>query len=237
MLSGNLIMVGVAFYVMLRHNGGCGVFKSKLCLSGWPNHQIAPITQAYYAFELAWYVHLLLKPVFKYGIADGRDITMHHIASLILLLAGAGCQLQRMGMKILFLFGISNPALHAAKIVNQLDITHLKVLSFAYFALLFFVTRIVLVPVCVLWPALLGSRQWIQYAVNDFWPAYIGFNTLLLVLYGLQLIWMRAIIRVLVQAVFSGVDEASKLSARVDPAKRYANVNSGVRVNGKSNMG
>lgn len=223
-LSGNLLMVGAASFVMLKRNGGCGMLSSELCLAGWPNHHIATVSKAYYAFESAWYVHLLLKPVLKYGIADGRDITMHHIASLTLLVAGAGFQLQRMGIKILFLFAISNPALHAAKIVNQLDIVHLKVLSFGYFALLFFVTRIVLVPICILWPALRGSWHWIPYAIEDFFPAYVGFNALLLLLYGLQLIWMRSIFRVLVQALVSGADEASKLSAHVDPAKRYSEI-------------
>lgn len=94
--------------------------------------------------------------------------------------------------------------------------------AFAFFALVFFLTRVVLVPIVVLMPAVIGSRRWVPYAVHDFPLAYIFLNTMLLVLYALQLVWMWAIVRVLRQAVTEGPDAASHLSSQVDPAKRFA---------------
>lgn len=121
-LSANVFMLFVGLYVALRHNGGCTFRNISPCLVGWPNHDADAVVVLYYSMEMAYYVHLLLKPVFKYGLDDGRDIMTHHCASLTLLLAACGLNLFRMGIVVLTLFSISNPALHAAKIVNQLDV-------------------------------------------------------------------------------------------------------------------
>ena len=61
---------------------------------------------SYYCLELAWYSHLLLKPVLRYGLADGRDMLTHHAASLALILVSYGVNLTRMGVMVLALFGV-----------------------------------------------------------------------------------------------------------------------------------
>ena len=62
--------------------------------------------RAYYSLELAWYLHLLLKPVLRYGLADGRDMLAHHAASLLLIVVSYGVNLTRMGVQVLALFGV-----------------------------------------------------------------------------------------------------------------------------------
>lgn len=121
---------------------------------------------------------------------------------------------------MLTLFGISNPFLHFAKICNQLNM-RIKMPAFALFALLFLVTRVLMVPPVILIPTLVDSRSMLPFAVADFFPAYLIFNVLLVVLYSLQLMWMMSIYRVLVKAATVGADAASKLSAKIDPAKRF----------------
>jgi len=128
------------------------------------------------------------------------------------------------GIVVLTLFGISNPTLHLAKLCNQLDIGILRVPTFALFAGLFFMTRVVLVPLIILIPGMFHSRQWVPYAVRDFHAAYVALNFMMTVMYALQLVWMRSILRVLRQAATAGADAASQLSAQVDPAKRYVAV-------------
>ena len=104
---------------------------------GWPNQDADFSVTLYYSLELAWYTHLLLKSVFKYGLADGRDMMLHHCASLALLMASCGLNLTRMGIVVLTLFGISNPVLHGAKIVNQLHLGNFRLPAFAFFAFTF----------------------------------------------------------------------------------------------------
>lgn len=217
-------MLCIASYVMAYRNEGCWLGNVRPCLAGWPNHTPDVAITLYYSLELAWYSHLLLKPVFKYGLADGRDMMLHHCASLALLIGSCGLNLSRMGIVVLTLFGISNPVLHAAKIANQLHIERIRMPLFGAFALTFCITRVILVPPIVLIPALVHSRQWIPYALEDFHNAYVVLNVLLSVLYIMQLGWMWAILRVLRQAAENGMDAASRLSAQVDPAKRYQHI-------------
>jgi hypothetical protein len=220
-LCGNVATLGLALFVMIRRNGGC-TFRSTLpCLEGWPNHAVDPLVALYYSLELAWYASMLLKPLLRLGAADGRDMTAHHAATAALLLAARGCGLERLGVAVLALFGLSNPLLHAAKVANQLDARG-KIAAFAAFAAAFFLTRVLLVPRVVLAPSAVQSRLVLPYAVADFHFTYLAFNALLWVLYALQLLWMRSILRVLWQAATGGADAASRMSARCDPAKRYA---------------
>ena len=107
-LGGNILMLSIAGFVMAFHNGGCWFGNVRPCLAGWPNHSSDISTTLYYSLELAWYGHLLLKPVFNYGLADGRDMMLHHCASLALLIASCGLNLTRMGIVVLTLFGMSN---------------------------------------------------------------------------------------------------------------------------------
>jgi len=222
-LLGNLLTLGLSLFLVQRRNGGCRLSSAGpgACLAGWPNHAVDPLVSAYYRLELAWYCHLLLKPVLRYGLRDGGDMMAHHAASLALLLAAVGLNLTRMGLLVLTLFGLSNPLLHAAKLANQLDL-RVKVGAFAAFAAVFLATRVLLVPPVVLIPAAVGSWRAVPYAMRDFLPAYVAINALLAALYALQLVWMRAIMRVLVRAATAGADAASSLSAQVDPSKRYA---------------
>lgn len=221
-LLGNTLMLGAAMFVVLRRNGGCTFLDTRACLAGWPNLAADPAVTAYYQLELAWYLHMLLKPVLRYGLPDGRDMVIHHCASLALILVSYGANLTRIGTVVLAVFAMSNPLLHAAKICNQLSLGPLKIGGFLVFAAVFFVSRVLLVPWAVLKPALLDSRTVIPYVLADFPAIYWGVNALLALLYVLQLMWMHGIVRVIRQALTHGADAASKMSAQIDPAKRYA---------------
>jgi hypothetical protein len=65
--------------------------------------------------------------------------------------------------------------------------------------------------------------------VEDFGPLYWLLCALLLALYVMQLVWMRAIARVLRHAALAGRQAASDLAASVDPAQRFAQAPAGGR--------
>lgn len=96
-LCGNLLMLSLAFFVMMKRNGRCWFGNVEKCIVGWPIHDIDPATALYYNLEMAWYGHLLLKPVLGYGLADGRDMMAHHCVSVALLMASYGLNLHRIG--------------------------------------------------------------------------------------------------------------------------------------------
>lgn len=78
--------------------------------------------------------------------------------------ASAGTNQTRFGVMVLGVYSMSNPLLHIAKVCNQLSLGPLKMGGFAAFALVFFVSRIILVPLSILKPALFDSR----------WGGWIG---------------------------------------------------------------
>lgn len=222
-LIGNIITLSLATYAMLNENWGCWFGNLEKCLIGWPNHSVRPAVLWYYNIEFAWYIHLLLKNPLKYGEPDGKDMMLHHVASLLLLVLSKGCNLTRGGVVVLTLFSISNPALHAAKICNQL-IPNIRVIVFCVFSLLFFITRVVMVPLVILRLSLAESRRVIPYAVEDFYVTYVIINALLVALYIMQLQWMWAIVRVLKKSASEGSNAAAELSSKLDPAKRFSKV-------------
>jgi len=103
-LLGNCIMLVSATYIMLYRNGGCWFANTASCMAGWPDHVMDPAVALYYNAELAWYTHLLLKPVLRYGLPDGRDMMAHHVASLALLLLSGGLGMGRIGEILTCLF-------------------------------------------------------------------------------------------------------------------------------------
>ncbi|KAL4428508.1 hypothetical protein ABPG75_002597 [Micractinium tetrahymenae] len=221
-LLGNAVMLAASQHVVLRRNAGCTYLSTRTCLAGWPAHTTDPAVLGYYRLELAWYLHMLLKPVFHYGLKDGRDMIVHHCASLALIVVSYAFGLTRIGVLVLGTFAISNPLLHLAKICNQLAIPVLRLGGFLLFAAAFFASRVLLVPWAVLKPAALDSRHDVPHIKEDFPGLWWGVNALLALLYCLQLVWMAGIVRVVRQAVTRGMDAASRLSAKLDPSKRYA---------------
>ncbi|GAB4823050.1 hypothetical protein N2152v2_010096 [Parachlorella kessleri] len=204
----------------MNRNANCWFLSTDTCLRGWPLHPVPQAIRLYYNAELAWYLHLLLKPVFGYGVADGRDMLIHHVATLALVVLSYGLGLTRIGVLVLCLFNVSNPFLHAAKFLNQLALPA-RVPVFAAFATIFFVTRVVLVPYSILRVTVWDSWRQVPQVIQDFFGYYVLFNSLLGLLAGLQLLWMWGIGRVLRQAITVGGESASRLSTHVDPSKRY----------------
>lgn len=232
----NTVIVSWSMYVMLEENGGCWFLSTHSCFTGWPFHPVSPAVRLYYNAELAWYCHLLLKPVLRYGMPDGAAMLVHHCCTLALVLLSYGLGFVRIGVLVLCLFNLSNPFLHAAKILNQLSLP-IRIPAFGLFGAVFAVTRVGLVPVSILHTTLWDVWNQIPGVASDFFGSYTLLNVLLVALYGLQVMWMWGIIRVLRQAFTQGSEAASKLSSDLDPSQRYsaaaAAAGEGERQNGR----
>ena len=220
-LIGNTVTLSLAVYAMLYENNGCWFGNTEPCLVGWPNHSANPAVLLYYTIEFAWYIHLLLKKPLGSGEPDGKDLKMHHVASLLLLFLSKAFNFTRSGILVLTLFSISNPALHAAKICNQMA-PSVRVPMFIVFSALFMVTRVIMVPLIILRMSIFESVRLIPYAVKDFMGPFIAFNVLLVLLYVMQIQWMWAIIKVLKKSATEGASAAAELSTKLDPSKRFA---------------
>eukprot|EP00887_Chlorella_sp_A99_P007186 scaffold2.g7186.t1 len=220
-----LFLMAFSLRVLHAHNGGCGLGGTATCFAGWPAHPPDCTAHQYVAAEVAYYLQILLKPVLRYGPRDGRDMMLHHAATLVLILVSFSFNLTRIGILVLAVYSFSNPFLHFAKAVKQLELSTTP--AFLLFGGVFFLTRVVLVPLTVLRASLLESRRDVPHLVDDYWPVYAGCNALLLALYGLQLVWMRGIVRVLARGLRQGSAAAAALTANLDPARRYGSAGGG----------
>jgi hypothetical protein len=89
------------------------------------------------------------------------------------------------------MFNASNPLLHLSRATHYLELGRLaKWGAFAAFAAAFLATRVVLLPQVLLAPALHGG--WRSLEPPLFWAA----NSLLWLLYAMQLFWMWRIARI-----------------------------------------
>eukprot|EP00887_Chlorella_sp_A99_P006897 scaffold2.g6897.t1 len=215
-------LLAFSLRVLTRHNGGCGLGGTATCLAGWP-HRPDSAARHYLAAETATYLLFLLKPVLRLGPPDGRDMVLHHCATLALIVVSTAMGLSRMGVLVLSLYSFSNPFLHLAKAINQLEVARARApaVAFAAFAAVFFASRVLAVPALVLKPALLDSRRNLPpAALARFGYLYWGINSLLWAIYLLQLVWLRAIARVL-SAAAASPEAASRVSKQLDPSRRY----------------
>lgn len=116
------------------------------------------------------------------------------------------------------LFNFSNPLLHASKLLNYWDYKRARNGAFLLFGIVFFASRLVIFPSTVMKATFVKAVWCIPGLLTHFRVLYVLFNSLLLLLYALQIKWLAGIIRVL-RAAFRGNEaDVVKEQAKDDPA-------------------
>ncbi|KAK9803473.1 hypothetical protein WJX73_005686 [Symbiochloris irregularis] len=218
--AGGLVLAIWAWSAASQGNPACRLWSLGECLRGWPLVPMPSEIVLYYNVELGWYIHLLLKHVVGYGTPDGRDMHLHHWASLLLLLLSFAYNGATVGAYVLALLNLSNPVLHLAKIANEQGWPVARKVTFACFAVTFFVSRVVVFPVTILQFGWVQAHKVLPEVANELWWPYYVFNALLLLLYMLQLQWMLGIARLLRRAFSQNFEAAGKMANSVDPTLR-----------------
>jgi hypothetical protein len=128
-------------------------------------------------------------------ILAGIDMLSHHVLTLALFVVGRVFSVDRMGFYILALLNVSNPFMHAAKVLNNVGASKgIKALAFLIFGCMFALSR------CMLFPMLMvTSMKAVIEHIRDgdmtvVTPAIVCF-TGLTALQLLQFYWLVRIIR------------------------------------------
>ncbi|KXZ55861.1 hypothetical protein GPECTOR_2g1412 [Gonium pectorale] len=212
-MAGGSVLLLWSWVCVATSNGGCPSLPSldtSPCLAGWPLLPLEPLVAAYYAAELAWYMHLLLKHHLGLGLHDSHLMTVHHVASIYLLVMSYCLTLHRPGVLLLALLNCSTPLLHLSKTAHHVGSRGLALVSFAAFAVVFFISRVVMFPVLFLPLGMVHSRRLIPHVLSHYPATFALVNGLLAALLGMQWVWFGAILRILRTA--AGGD-AAKLAA------------------------
>lgn len=189
---------------------GCRPWDTSECLSRWPLEAVPDIMKPYFTIQIMHYVMNTFIEILVPSQKHDRMMPYHHMVTLLLLLISYSHRLHRIGLLVHAIFDASTPFLFIAKYLNNLKKTRRTELNrcavpwekyaFGVFAVAFFIFRVALYPVAVLHTTLFDSH--VKYN-KDYIPRsmflqlYSACNTLLLILYYMQLLWFIRIIGML----------------------------------------
>ena len=173
----------------------------------WPFHPMSQSLMLYYQVELGCYFHQLVWT--EVSRSDALEMILHHIITILLIVASFLTSYTRIGASILFLHDLADIILESAKVLNYTSSAPehrwLKTYSvvdilFGVFAVTFFVTRLVLYPRFILYSVIVEG---VEIFGCEFGGCYV-FIGLLLGLQFLHIFWFYLIMRMVVRLVFYG---------------------------------
>ena len=107
-----------------------------------------PWTVLYFEMEVAWYVSSLICLLINRDLRDFWAMLLHHLITPAEVFYSYDCGYAAIGLVIMFLHDTSDVCLHLAKTFHNERLRRLTDLTFVLFALIFFITRLVLLPMC-----------------------------------------------------------------------------------------
>lgn len=193
---GTTWLVVWSWWALLTSGSACGLSNTMACIDGWPAIPSSTRVTSLFEAEIAWYVHMLTRGWLGVGFNQDTPMAVHHLVTLFLIIVGYARNIMRFGTLMLAVFNASNPFLHISKVANTMKMARARVFLFALFGVMFFLTRVVLLPATVMRCTLVETRVVLKSVPYMWWLYYFG-NMLLVGLYGMQLVWMSKIVRVL----------------------------------------
>nr|XP_040060289.1 ceramide synthase 5 isoform X2 [Gasterosteus aculeatus aculeatus] len=153
----------------------------------------------YYVTELAFYWSLMFSQFTDIKRKDFLIMFVHHLATVSLISFSYVNNMTRVGSLVMCVHDASDFLLEAGKLANYAKYQRLCDLIFVVFSVAFFITRLVIYPVWVL-----NSTMFESWDIVGPYPSWWLFNSLLLVLQLLHIIWFYLIARIAVKAMLRG---------------------------------
>ncbi|XP_046847199.1 ceramide synthase 6-like [Xenia sp. Carnegie-2017] len=165
------------------------LFDSRHFWIGYPNHDLQDGVYYYYVIELSFYSALLISQFTDVKRKDFWIQTIHHLVTISLLVFSYSCNFVRVGAVILLVHDTTDILLECGKVSKYLssvmDIQRFCDLIFGMFAIVFFISRIVILPFWIIRSAYFEAAT----IFKETWPMYYCFNALLLALQTMHLYW------------------------------------------------
>ena len=181
------------------------------------------------------YIHLFCAQLTDIKRKDFVEMVVHHIVTLLLLTFSWMVNFTRIGALVLAVHDGCDVFLQLAKVFNYMQRYNFQAytdVTFAIFAITFFVCRLVIFPFRIIYSSLVWTVTVGGYKP---WFVYYFFNGLLLSLLVLHIIWFSIILSMLVRWLRTG---EMKKDARSDTDDGSASDNEtnkahGGKTNGK----
>jgi hypothetical protein len=172
---------------------------------GWPNHPISDSVLLYYQVELGCYFHQLLWTEVTHS--DALQMITHHFITIALLLISYVTNFHRFGATVLFIHDLPDVILEGCKVLHYIATPKSNNWMrpfvdglFVVFMIVFFVTRLVVYPAYIVYPA-------IHKGIQIFGCEFGGCPVFIVLLCGLQclhIFWFYLIARMAISLVTKG---------------------------------
>lgn len=180
--------------------------------AGWPYYHDDQIEmmRLYYQVELGCYIHQLMWT--EVTRSDALEMILHHVVTITVMFFSWVSGFHRIGCSILLVHDCADVFLESAKCFNYTNKigghkwagTVCDVL-FGIFAVVFFVTRLIIYPRYMLWSLI--SEAPIYVPSGGTWPGYWVFVGLLGILQLLHISWFYSICVMIHRLVTTGIEK------------------------------
>ncbi|KAF5908865.1 ceramide synthase 5, partial [Clarias magur] len=193
------------FYLGIFTYGFCFLYQSpwmwdtRQCWYNYPFQSLSPGLYHYYVTELAFYWSLMFSQFTDIKRKDFLIMFVHHLATVSLISFSYMNNMVRVGSLVLCVHDASDFLLEAAKLANYAKYQRLCDFLFVAFAAAFIGTRLIIYPFWIL-----NSTMFESWEIIGPYTSWWVFNSLLLVLQVLHIIWSYLIVRLALKAIMRG---------------------------------
>lgn len=170
----------------------------KHCWYGHPHQPIDGGVRLYYMLSMSFYLALFISQFFDVKRKDFWQMCIHHVIALLLLSMSWISNLQRVGSLVLVVHDCADIFLEAAKITKYAKYQKLCDFIFAFFTLVWIVTRLGLFPRIIY-----SSMVEASHIMAPF-PVHHIVNGLMVLLLMLHIVWTFLILKIVHNSLKSG---------------------------------
>ncbi|XP_059622699.1 ceramide synthase 6 [Phlebotomus argentipes] len=188
------------------------------CWYGYPHQSVDNDIWWYYMISMAFYWSLTISQFRDVKRKDFWQMFVHHMVTLLLLGLSWVCNMHRVGSLVLAVHDCADIFLEAAKLTKYANYQKVCDTIFAIFTVVWIVTRL------GFFPRILYNTSVEAPRILPMFPAYYIFNSLLILLLILHVVWTYLILQIAYRAVQSGQMEGDIRSSSSDFSESSENM-------------
>uniref|UniRef100_A0A1L8EBK0 Protein transporter n=1 Tax=Haematobia irritans TaxID=7368 RepID=A0A1L8EBK0_HAEIR len=171
----------------------------KTCWYGYPHQSVTGDIWWYYMISMAFYWSLTVTQFFDVKRKDFWQMFIHHMVTLLLMSLSWICNLHRVGSLVLVIHDCADIFLEAAKLTKYAKYQKLCDVIFAIFTVVWLITRL------GFYPRIIYSTSIEAPKILPMFPAYYIFNSLLIMLLLLHIVWTYMILKIVIDSLQKGL--------------------------------
>ncbi|XP_044741192.1 ceramide synthase 6 [Chrysoperla carnea] len=175
------------------------IWDINYCWYGYPHQGYTDDIWYYYMISMSFYWSLCFSQFWDVKRKDFWQMFIHHIATILLMALSWICNLFRIGTLVLVVHDCADILLELAKMLKYMGWQSMCDCVFGIFTLLWIITRTGFYPFWIIRSTSIEAPK-----ILPMFPAYYIFNTLLLLLLVLHIIWTWLILRIAYHALRAG---------------------------------